>query len=447
MSRTTFAGTLYTNKFTVPDSYGTTEFYAAVVNGGDLDGKVKGIYQQKDTGFEPIDPSLTLWSTVFNSETATDSISKTSSLSKAESSPTEVLTEWYTTEIKNFFNTQNLQDPNISTRISPIAPSGSLSPLNSGSLPRAFATPVVYGRGKIQNLSYPIDLDMEQDHLYVEKLEYLGSGNDRRRRNVTGGLQATRVTGASETILGRVILPMPKPRDVNQAEWGKSTLDSIQLALVGGAGRTLSAAGDLASGDLKGVMDSATSQFTGIEGLQQFFKESVVGGVRNLSATAIAGLLSSINTGNNVNANQLLARTTGNIVNPNAELLFNGPSLRQFDFTYIMIARSVDEAKEIRKIVRFFKEGLVPNYKDTSLLVTPNVFRLKYKRGLDELKTVNKFKDMALQRLDVDYAAGGEWAAYEDSHPIVMSINLGFGELEPIYKQDIEQFEEDDVAY
>jgi hypothetical protein len=42
----------------------------------------------------------------------------------------------------------------------------------------------------------------------------------------------------------------------------------------------------------------------------------------------------------NIDADQLLARTTGNIINPNAELLFSGVTLRKFGFSYKLVARS-----------------------------------------------------------------------------------------------------------
>ena len=44
-----------------------------------------------------------------------------------------------------------------------------------------------------------------------------------------------------------------------------------------------------------------------------------------------------------VEPDTLLARSTGRIANPNAELLFQGPVLRDFGFQYLMIARSKEE--------------------------------------------------------------------------------------------------------
>jgi hypothetical protein len=39
---------------------------------------------------------------------------------------------------------------------------------------------------------------------------------------------------------------------------------------------------------------------------------------------------------------QILQRTEGAILNPNMELLFNGPSLRSFTFSFKLASRSED---------------------------------------------------------------------------------------------------------
>ena len=48
----------------------------------------------------------------------------------------------------------------------------------------------------------------------------------------------------------------------------------------------------------------------------------------------------------------LLARTSGSVINPNMELIFKGPQLRQFGFTYKLSPRDNKETREIKKIIR-----------------------------------------------------------------------------------------------
>ena len=94
----------------------------------------------------------------------------------------------------------------------------------------------------------------------------------------------------------------------------------------------------------------------------------------------------------------------------------------------------------IRKIIRWFKTGAAPVFNDKSLLQTPSIFQLTYGRGQNSsdyfLPTVNKFNEMALRNITVDYAPDGFWSAYQDSQPVAVVVNLQFTELRPVYRQD-----------
>ena len=149
-------------------------------------------------------------------------------------------------------------------------------------------------------------------------------------------------------------------------------------------------------------------------------------------------------TGQSISQDQILARTSGRVLNPNAELLFQGPVLRDFNFDFLMIARSEQEGKEIRKIIKWFKSGMAPKFNSATFLETPDVFTLEYKNGTrpgDVLKTVNRFSPggLALRTIAVDYAPSGYWSAYQDSQPVAIKMSLNFAELRPIYAGDQNQ--------
>ena len=117
-----------------------------------------------------------------------------------------------------------------------------------------------------------------------------------------------------------------------------------------------------------------------------------------------------------------------------------------------MIARSRVEGESIRKIIRFFKIGMAPQFNNSTFLNTPDIFTLQYKRGkgeLDELDTVNRFNPggLALRTIAVDYAPSGYWSAYQDSQPVALKMSLNFAELRPIYRSDQEQTPSTSVGY
>ena len=122
-------------------------------------------------------------------------------------------------------------------------------------------------------------------------------------------------------------------------------------------------------------------------------------------------------------------------------MLFQGPVIRDFAFSFIMIARSQKEGNEIRKIIRFLKLGMAPKFRTTTYLKSPDVFTLEYKNGKGQdnlLKTVNQFNPggLALTSINTDYAPNSYWSAYSDSQPVEITMDLNFVELRPIYYND-----------
>ena len=306
--------------------------------------------------------------------------------------------------------------------------------------PRAFRPPsevrLTYQTPASEALAYPFNIDLGQDHLQINKFEYT------RDRGANISKPGDRISDPKKS-KGTVILPMPKVSDSNGAEWGESDLNIFGV----GAVEALSQAGKLATGtigggfNLKDQMDNITSFASGVP-LPS--KGDLAGAAGVAGALGGSALLKTL--GITVSPDQLLARATGNIINPNAELLFQGPVLRDFGFQYLMVARSAYEGEQIRKIIRFLKEGAAPKYKSQALLATPDIFTLEYKTPGNQ-GIMNKFNDLALRTITVDYAPDGFWSAYEDSHPVAVRMSLQFTELRPVYASDHEGTSANSVGY
>lgn len=293
-----------------------------------------------------------------------------------------------------------------------------------------------------QTLIYPRNLLREQsDFFQIKAIEYTPP-NQSNQTNQPGlnsfyqsQTQATLRTRASK---GMVIFPMPaKVTDVNGTNWGEGFLNPAgagAVSLYSAAGAALSGEGGL-GGLLKGVGETLTD----------------AGAYSYGSAYATTQAISKF--GVNISPDELLARTQGKISNPNGELLFKGPRLRGYSFVYRMVPRNRTEAATVRKIVRFFKQSMLP-VKSGILLNTPYVFFLEYKRKSNGVvKALNKFKPCALTDFNVDNSAGEGWNSYYDeqedlSQPIATTIQLNFTELTPIFREDYGEFSNsDDVGY
>ena len=169
-----------------------------------------------------------------------------------------------------------------------------------------------------------------------------------------------------------------------------------------------------------------------------------------LLSTTVSSLMLKA-AGMNVSAETILARGAGIVPNPNMELLFRSPELRTFGFAYRLTARSQDEAKEIRQIIRFFKQGMSPKRQsgtENYFLKTPNMFRIQFKTVGDTVnKAMPKFKACALKGFTTDYSPDQMWAAYEDGQPVSVNIMMEFAELTPIYANDYENYGVDDIGF
>jgi len=335
--------------------------------------------------------------------------------------------------------------------------------------------------------AYPLDIDPKQDHLKISRYEYLRNEEETRTPDRVQGSQPINVNTVSTRLsigdrlanifadpedrvepvklqrieeggsmignkyYGSVLLPMPKVVDTNGCEWGESELNIFGLTAVQGAEQGKAIIGKIGSNrvsKLEGINaeeqdKKAVEQITARAQRGGKLFQRFTGVTSALGNAVVAENLARI-TGQTVSQDQFLARTSGRVLNPNAELLFQGPVLRDFNFDFLMIARSKKEGEEIRRIIRFFKSGMAPKFNDATFLKTPDVFKLEYKNGTrpgDVLKTVNRFSPggLALRTVAVDYAPSGYWSAYQDSQPVALKMSLNFAELRPIYASDQNQ--------
>ncbi len=239
---------------------------------------------------------------------------------------------------------------------------------------------------------------------------------------------------SNKKALGTVLLPIPSDiKDGNAVSFADDKLNSVASAAVGGSAAIMEGAGEeIRKGNWSGALTAATNSFQnaiGESGMSLDAAQDLA--TKWLSAQAVSIF------GGNVTVQQLLARESGQIFNPNMELLFNGPTLRAFKFSFKMTPRNQEESYQVKEIIRMFKKGMSPKTGARNLyLKSPNVFELRYRQGAREHSFLHKFKQCFLQDISVNYTGEGTYATYEDGTPISMIMDLTFKELEPIYDID-----------
>mgnify|MGYP003321397140 FL=1 len=228
--------------------------------------------------------------------------------------------------------------------------------------------------------------------------------------------------------IGTVILPIPGGiKDQQQVSWADDKMSAAQIALSDIALNTITEGG-------KGFVDS-TGRVIDAAGAN-------ISDIKKALSANIAGAAAG--------ANRLLTRQTGAIMNPNMELLFDSPQLRNFTFSFLLSPRSEKESKTIVKIIRFFKQGMSPiRSKSRLFLRSPHTFRLAYKyrertpslraeknNPATDHKFLNKFKECAMNGFGVDYTPNGQYSTYEDGSMTSYQVTMNFQEIVPIYNDD-----------
>lgn len=287
-------------------------------------------------------------------------------------------------------------------------------------------------------LRYPLTMiDDSTDYLEISVKEYTRSKkNDLLSTGVSGGLYDTFriLTKGIQQVKAVIYLPMPSTiQDGNSVGYGDDSLDTLTAKLATSALDTMNTNYDT-SGGSAGFQRFLTNLGTKVGQ----HASSILGdpAVKDIAMTNLAA--SAANIFGNITPNQIYARQSGKILNPNTELLFNGVNLRSFKFSFKMTPRDENESDEIKSIIRTFKLAMAPK-PGGYFLNAPEVFDLSYKQGGGKHPFLHKFKTCALTDMSVNYTAENTYATYYDATPVSMIMDLTFKELVPIYQLDYEK--------
>ena len=267
-------------------------------------------------------------------------------------------------------------------------------------------------RNKFGNHVFPTSIDPGQDVLKFNMMKYVPKKFDQEQF----GFEDRETKGRS---IGSVILPIPAGiGDANAVSWGGNSMNAVQAALA------------------QAALDAITKgPGEGVDSLLNSAEK--VAGNSGEASKALANTLAGMASGQQ----GLLTRTSGAILNPNLDLLFQAPTLRPFNFNFSLSPRDPKEAEVVMKIIRFFKQGMSPiRSKSNLFLKSPHTFQLQYLlregRRSREHPFINKFKECALQSFGVQYTPTGNYSTFSDGVMTQYNISMTFTELEPVFNDD-----------
>ena len=229
-------------------------------------------------------------------------------------------------------------------------------------------------------------------------------------------------------------LPIPQDlTDSNSVTWGEDRVNALELAALNVAQGAM--AGNIGEGAVEAAQLAVTALNTGVN-IPTLSGDTQDAVRAALSGAAIGAL------GSNVSAKSVIARSTGQILNNNLELLFQGVNLRSFPYIIKFSPRDPKESRMVKDIIRSLKMAMAPKAGEMEssaqgiFLKSPDVFQLKYLRDGHDHPFLNSFKLCALTGMTVNYTNAGTYTSYEDGTPVNIRMNLTFKELNPIYHED-----------
>ena len=243
------------------------------------------------------------------------------------------------------------------------------------------------------------------------------------------GNTAARPPGGGQSIM--LYMPNSTPTVGNSNNWGRKDFPGPL--------------GDLQRRLGSSLVDSiqGASIETGVDGIVDSFKRQFEGAVntQNVTAAGKQFIMQSIPQQlMGSTAAQQLALSRGEIFNPNVELLYNNPELRNFSFTFDMIPTSPGEQRTVNEIVRSFKKWSSPKDLQNGMFEVPYVWQVDYMTGASNNQHMGLFKPAACTSVNVAHNTQTEMhVSHPDGAPITTTIQLTFREVDVITRDDHDQ--------
>ena len=325
-------------------------------------------------------------------------------------------------------------------------------------------------KAKIKSYRYPYDrIENDMDYLRIKVAQYkapLADGFPKDLANVKLNEDKTKVdssgygvntsalkqiaesTGTKANRSGlknpiyQMVLPIPQQiSDISAVDWTDGKMNPLEAYGLAATSSIIKQGG-------QGAIEAGRAA---VDFLNQAGKDlQTASGNANIQDALIAAISGQAigALGGNVSANSIIARATGQVLNPNLELLFNGVNLRVFPFTFEFFPRNRNEAVEVRNIIKALKYSMLPskNGSEGVFISAPYVFQLEYMKGNKKHPFLNHFLPMALTNMSVSYTGSNTYSTFYDGSPTHIRMDVVFKELNPIYKEDHDLLGDDDTT-
>lgn len=275
-------------------------------------------------------------------------------------------------------------------------------------------------------LSYPLDIDINNDWVTFNHRPY--------RSNSESGFQGSSPPKAHAPNTNQGI-KLYMPNSTPPASQGNTWNDQNFTGPKGDMMKSL-AAGSVGLGDT--ILEGGGTNFEEIgESAGSMISSNVAKAINNggglakqVVLDAVAGPL-GFGSGQNI-----MAFSSGKIFNPNVELLYQGPTLRGFNFQFVFVPKNSTESGVVDDIIKTFKEySAADDDSEKGYLHIPHIWDIEY-QGIGS-KKLNKFKPCALTNITVvDNPQAQSHTTFVDGTPVATMMTLAFKEVDYVFRKD-----------
>ena len=190
------------------------------------------------------------------------------------------------------------------------------------------------------------------------------------------------------------------------------------------------------------------------------------GNVKSIQDSLTTGALNLLpGAGGNLDVNDISGATRGVVLNPNAELLYDSPELREIGMSWKLVPKNDAEAKTIREIIRAFRTAALPQWGGTedtyvsdsdiyknpeddilknptqrdNFIRVPRICKFTFMKGGEPHEWLTQFKPCAIANVAVNFTPDGTFATYSDGSPVATELRLSFQETKLIFADEVGQ--------
>ena len=183
-----------------------------------------------------------------------------------------------------------------------------------------------------------------------------------------------------------------------------------------------------------------------VKGLGSFVSNLTSGD--NSDLAKLAGVQLASQAGSFGAEAQAVGKLAGGVtLNPNSRILFKQPNIREFAFTFKMIAKSKDEAREISEIIKLLRTELYPDEITADIGAPnpislgykfPNKFNIVFEYDGRQIPGLAKIKPCYLRDVSTTYNAS-QMAMHSDGNFMEVDMTLSFQETKALVRKDVSE--------